>query len=95
MAAVGIKWGVVGDGIAVSGVKKRRGRDDPGGKRTTKPSYVFSYEPTMFPLVVAPRQESTSRIQDTIACNGKKDEILFERGSEREGFFYFSLATID
>lgn len=94
MAAVGIKWGVVGDGIAVSGVKKRRGRDDPGGKRTTKPSYVSSYEPTMFPLVVASPQESTSRPEYD---RGKKDEILFlfERGSEREGFFYFSFRTID
>lgn len=63
MATVEIKWGVVGDGIAVSGVKKRGST-----------------------LLVSSRRCSPP--QDTIACNGKKDEkfsfVLFDRGTDRE-----------
>lgn len=63
MATVEIKWGVVGDGIAVSGVKKRGST-----------------------LLVSSRRCSSP--QDTIACNGEKDEkfsfVLFDRGTDRE-----------
>lgn len=66
-----------------------------GNERPNRPTFPRTNQ-LCFPSSLLPLKNPLP-VQDTIACNGKKDEILFlfERGSEREGFFYFSFRTID